>query len=388
MFDFRPAGAFPISDLTLPSRHGRFGEAGQEPIDAAESGISIAIGGHRLRFEIGEARVVEAGPLRAEIALEGRARGVMPAPLTVSARVELFAGSATARIAITIRNPRRAQHPGGVWVLGDRGSIHLHAAVLSLTLASAIQRLDFAAEAGDPMTAGTTPFEIVQESSGGEHWNGPVHRNQHGTVPWRMRGYRRPVGHGRRHRASRDADRAARDRRRAHRDRRAALLGELSERDSRRRHERRDRTLPRAGTGAGRAAGRRAEDAHDRDRLRRRHGVRPAARWVPTRCCSFRRRRGARRRARCRISRRAIANPTAGTSRSSISRSIAAGFLAKREQADEYGWRHFGDIYADHESAFAAARRSRSCRTTTISTTPSPASRSSSCAAATRAGGG
>ena len=27
------------------------------------------------------------------------------------------------------------------------------------------------------------------------------------------------------------------------------------------------------------------------------------------------------------------------------------GFFAKREQIDEYGWRHFGDLYADHETA-------------------------------------
>ena len=28
------------------------------------------------------------------------------------------------------------------------------------------------------------------------------------------------------------------------------------------------------------------------------------------------------------------------------------GFFAKREQLDEYGWRNFGDIYADHEAAY------------------------------------
>lgn len=28
------------------------------------------------------------------------------------------------------------------------------------------------------------------------------------------------------------------------------------------------------------------------------------------------------------------------------------GYLAKREAVDEYGWRHFGEIYADHETAF------------------------------------
>jgi hypothetical protein len=29
-------------------------------------------------------------------------------------------------------------------------------------------------------------------------------------------------------------------------------------------------------------------------------------------------------------------------------------FLAKRERIDEYGWRHFGDLYADHETVFHA----------------------------------
>src|SRR5262249_1272524 len=28
-------------------------------------------------------------------------------------------------------------------------------------------------------------------------------------------------------------------------------------------------------------------------------------------------------------------------------------FVHKREVADEYGWRHFGDIYGDHEAVFA-----------------------------------
>jgi len=32
--------------------------------------------------------------------------------------------------------------------------------------------------------------------------------------------------------------------------------------------------------------------------------------------------------------------------------SDASGFIAKREVVDEYGWRNFGDIYADHETLF------------------------------------
>lgn len=34
------------------------------------------------------------------------------------------------------------------------------------------------------------------------------------------------------------------------------------------------------------------------------------------------------------------------------SKSADKGFFAKREQLDEYGWRNFGDVYADHEAAY------------------------------------
>ena len=47
-------------------------------------------------------------------------------------------------------------------------------------------------------------------------------------------------------------------------------------------------------------------------------------------------------------------------------------FLAKREIIDEYGWRNFGDLYADHEAVHHDGRR-RSSRTTTTSTTSSTA---------------
>ncbi len=35
-----------------------------------------------------------------------------------------------------------------------------------------------------------------------------------------------------------------------------------------------------------------------------------------------------------------------------IGLSETAGYVAKREAVDEYGWRHYGEIYADHETAF------------------------------------
>ena len=64
------------------------------------------------------------------------------------------------------------------------------------------------------------------------------------------------------------------------------------------------------------------------------------------------------------------------------------GFLAKRERVDEYGWRNFGDLYADHESAFQPPDRAVRLALQQPVRRASPASRCSSCAPATRAGGG
>ena len=58
-------------------------------------------------------------------------------------------------------------------------------------------------------------------------------------------------------------------------------------------------------------------------------------------------------------------------------------FEAKREVIDEYGWRHFGDVYGDHEAVRHTGPR-RSSRTTTISTIRSKGSRFSSCRARDR----
>ena len=44
-------------------------------------------------------------------------------------------------------------------------------------------------------------------------------------------------------------------------------------------------------------------------------------------------------------------------------------FVAKREIIDEYGWRNFGELYADHEAVQSSGPASRSSPTTTTSTT-------------------
>ena len=68
----------------------------------------------------------------------------------------------------------------------------LRAASLLLALPRASSAADgrCSAAPGDPLTAVETPFEIYQDSSGGENWQSTNHLNRERRVPVQFRGYR------------------------------------------------------------------------------------------------------------------------------------------------------------------------------------------------------
>ncbi|MFC4258492.1 hypothetical protein ACFOZ5_05505 [Marinobacter lacisalsi] len=91
----------------------------------------------------------------------------------------------------TIHNPKRARHPGGLWDLGDPGSIHFTAMFLETT-GQPIRGVDLSLAPGTP-TKQLPPDSLVvlhQESSGGEHWSSRNHVNAQGQTLPRYRGYR------------------------------------------------------------------------------------------------------------------------------------------------------------------------------------------------------
>jgi len=181
VFEVVAGGSFPLSSVSA---------GGGKPIDESQSGYRVDVDGRLLAAEVAGVRVVDDGPLRAEVEVRGVLRGPGASELQVSARLEMFAGSATVRAHITLRNPRAAAHPGGQWVLGDAGSCYLKSASWNLSLAGGSRSVRCAAEPGTSFEAFPTPFELHQESSGGSAWNGPIHRDRHGRVPLRFPGYR------------------------------------------------------------------------------------------------------------------------------------------------------------------------------------------------------
>ncbi len=132
--------------------------------------------------------IEDKGPLKASITLTGEC-GDEARHLFVEVRVTFWYQTAAARISVTLRNPRRASHPGGYWELGDPGSVLLKDVSLVATL-PAQPHIACSPEPGLPLTEYHLPFEIVQHSSGGTRWNSSNHVNRDGHNPPSLRGYR------------------------------------------------------------------------------------------------------------------------------------------------------------------------------------------------------
>jgi hypothetical protein len=130
------------------------------------------------------------GPIRCDLRFAGRVRRC--GGLRISAKVSLFESSGLMRIEATLQNPGRAKHSGGFWDLGDPGSVLLNGwrMVVDLSALSPQSVEWLETDFKDVHRSRSFPWRICQYSSGGENWNSRNHVNRYNTVPLRMRGYR------------------------------------------------------------------------------------------------------------------------------------------------------------------------------------------------------
>ncbi len=184
-FHLRAAGRFPLDSVLA---------GGAEAVDAArtrfaiedKSGLVYEPLVHRLEVE-------ETGTLRAAVVVEGDlARSGGEPLLQFIARLHFFAGSAAVRFMLTLRNPRKAEHPGGLWDLGNGGSVYLRDAALTLALPSGegSSSIRCSPEVGAAPGPVGSPLELYQDSSGGDKWQIHNHFNRSHVVPHTFRGYR------------------------------------------------------------------------------------------------------------------------------------------------------------------------------------------------------
>lgn len=185
-FFMRPHGRFPFDEVTMN---------GGPAIEPDSTGLSIEDGsGELLTVSIDTVDVEEEGPLRSVLRCRGTVRGRRRGRprLELTARLHFFAGSAAVRFSLTLRNPRRAHHRGGCWTLGDRGSVYLRDVSLRITMAAQGDApvLTCSPEVGAPHDRCLVPFELYQDSSGGERWQSANHENRDRQVTNSFQGYR------------------------------------------------------------------------------------------------------------------------------------------------------------------------------------------------------
>jgi hypothetical protein len=299
--------------------------------------------------------IEEAGPVTTAIGIEGKFGRRWD--LEFSGSLRFYAGTSLVRIEITAKNPRRARHAGGYWDLGDPGSALLKGLSIELETTAAPDRQIQWLEQTDSILHKTRGdrLEILQESSGGVNWNSRNHVNRDGQVPLRYSGYKVHAAEGESGgwRASPVVCLSSSD------GYIACALEEFWEKfpsaievDGRvlvahlwPRHWS-DLHELQAGEHCTRVLwlelGRNAQSACER--LAWVHSpplVTAAPNWIaesgavpffPSRKTTIRHE-----------SKSIIRNAIEGDQ----------SFFAKREAIDEYGWRNFGDMWADHEQAFA-----------------------------------
>ncbi|MCS6864968.1 MAG: hypothetical protein RMJ56_12380 [Gemmataceae bacterium] len=110
--------------------------------------------------------------------------------LTLHLDLTFYAGAAVVRFDLTLGNPRRAMHPGGLWDLGDPGSSWLKDVAISFQVQNSSGFALCSPELAAPVEQFPLPLELYQDSSGGENWHSTNHINHRREIPLRFRGYR------------------------------------------------------------------------------------------------------------------------------------------------------------------------------------------------------
>ncbi len=168
-------------------------EINDQPILDMNRSVSLLTdrGGWKCVPQVQLSEVETEGPVRATILFKGFFKRHADR-CRFHARISFFAGLPLVKIDFTVHNPRRARHRGGLWDLGDPGSLFFRDLSLQLGLAAdGSRQVQWSEDQNErPRTTDSSRFEIYQDSSGGENWQSPNHVNRQGRNPARFRGYR------------------------------------------------------------------------------------------------------------------------------------------------------------------------------------------------------
>lgn len=138
--------------------------------------------------------VEHAGRLRAVVRADGVAALASGRRLDVALRFTALAHHAAIGVELCVHNPSPARHDGGFWELGDAGSVDVASVAFRCAAPRPPSRLRVAPGDGTGPFEGSGALRLVQRASGGEAWQSRVHVDRHGVVPLTEPGYALTLG--------------------------------------------------------------------------------------------------------------------------------------------------------------------------------------------------
>jgi hypothetical protein len=184
-FEVAPGGRWPVRQVCTT--------ADSSLLDGEYSGLQITLPDGSVPAHFVDKVTIESqGAVRAVVLASGAVDLRSRRRLDIEWRIEFFAGMPVAIVHNTIRNPHRARHPGGYWELGDPGSQFIRSATFKLIVPDPTRSTEAfcSPEPEKPFSPVGIPFELYQDSSGGENYRSHNHINRNEKIPITFRGYK------------------------------------------------------------------------------------------------------------------------------------------------------------------------------------------------------
>jgi hypothetical protein len=139
-----------------------------------------------LPFYTPDTRRLETGPVRESYECRDIAKSPQDG-YEITAHIDRFFGLSTYRIQLTVTNPRPSDHPNGNWDLGNAGHAVLKRCVVTMERPSGPCRISVIP--GQAFVE-TKSIALRQHSSGGDHWDSRNHIDKNHELTVAERGYR------------------------------------------------------------------------------------------------------------------------------------------------------------------------------------------------------
>jgi hypothetical protein len=182
LFELPRAGSAGFASVTMD---------GAACLDAG--GITVRARGARgatLAVRFSRVDLEQRGAVRASVMCAGTIEDGGREVARLELRLIFMQGSSTLRIECGIWNPRAARHTGGLWDLGDAGSVSFQDLSIELRPAQSPRQLAWQAGLGEWQERSADSWVLYQDSSGGERWNSPNHIDAQGKPTVSFRGFR------------------------------------------------------------------------------------------------------------------------------------------------------------------------------------------------------